>query len=110
MERPTTAAWGIHINKADFDRLKKGVEPRDMDDKWQISADKPDAADITVVHMRRSWTGKEMFTLKIKGSDGGDGGGKIQEITWEVGPGDDPIEDEEWAKDLATGLYLKSAH
>lgn len=36
MENPATASWDLHIGKADFAKLIRGVSPRDMDDKWWI--------------------------------------------------------------------------
>jgi tetrahydromethanopterin S-methyltransferase subunit H len=38
MENPATASWGLSISDADFARLKRGVMPRDMDDKWIFKA------------------------------------------------------------------------
>lgn len=34
MEDPATVSWGLSISDADFAKLKRGVRPRDMDDKW----------------------------------------------------------------------------
>ncbi|PSS27712.1 hypothetical protein M430DRAFT_157856 [Amorphotheca resinae ATCC 22711] len=38
MENPATASWGLSISDADFAKLKRGVRPRDMDDKWIFKA------------------------------------------------------------------------
>lgn len=36
MESPATASWDLRISIADFAKLKRGISPRDMDDKWWI--------------------------------------------------------------------------
>ncbi|KAF8854025.1 hypothetical protein BDZ45DRAFT_729062 [Acephala macrosclerotiorum] len=38
MENPATASWGLSISDVDFAKLKRGVRPRDMDDKWIFKA------------------------------------------------------------------------
>ncbi|CZR63126.1 uncharacterized protein PAC_13023 [Phialocephala subalpina] len=38
MENPLTASWGLSISDADFAKLKRGVRPRDMDDRWIFKA------------------------------------------------------------------------
>ncbi|CAN8104769.1 unnamed protein product [Discula destructiva] len=38
MEHPETASWGLSISDADFAKLKRGVRPRDMDDRWIFQA------------------------------------------------------------------------
>lgn len=38
MKNPTTASWDLNISDADFAKLKRGVRPRDMDDKWTFQA------------------------------------------------------------------------
>ncbi|GAB1317499.1 hypothetical protein MFIFM68171_07709 [Madurella fahalii] len=38
MENPATASWGLSISDADFAKLKRGVRPRDMDDRWVFKA------------------------------------------------------------------------
>ena len=34
MENPGTASWGLTISDADFEKLKRGIRARDMDDRW----------------------------------------------------------------------------
>jgi hypothetical protein len=36
MNEPATAAWGLRISDTDAEKLKAGLEPQDMDDKWHI--------------------------------------------------------------------------
>lgn len=36
MENPATASWGLRISNTDFAKLKRGLSPRSMDDKWRI--------------------------------------------------------------------------
>lgn len=38
MENPATAFWGLSISDTDFVKLKRGVRPRDMDDRWIFEA------------------------------------------------------------------------
>lgn len=36
MENPATASWELRISNADFAKLKRGISPMNMDDKWWI--------------------------------------------------------------------------
>lgn len=38
IKNPATVSWGLDISDADFERLKNGFQPRNMDHKWQIRA------------------------------------------------------------------------
>ncbi|KAH8589855.1 hypothetical protein B0O99DRAFT_636000 [Bisporella sp. PMI_857] len=100
MEHPVTAPWGVRITNADFEKLKGGFQPKDMEDRWACSADKPDQQGSIVVHWRRSWTGSEEIALRVNRlSDGAE----IVEITWERGTGETQVS-EIAGKTLATQL------
>ncbi|KAF2813238.1 uncharacterized protein BDZ99DRAFT_252032 [Mytilinidion resinicola] len=86
MDDPATAPWGLSISNADFEKLRAGFEPRDMDDKWAVSATDPDQSGNISIRVRRSWTGKEHYILAVKPSDGGSRA-QIEAITWEQNKG-----------------------
>jgi len=84
MEHPVTAPWGLRITSADFEKLKGGFQPQDMEDRWACTADEPDQRGSTVVHWCRSWTGSEQIALRVNRLHDG---GEIVEITWDTGAG-----------------------
>lgn len=101
MEHPLTAHWGVRISSADLNRLRKGFAPQSMDDKWVCSADNSEpGGTTTTVHLSRSWTGREQFTLKVKSDERG---AEITDIIWNRGKSEDPVEEKE-AKEQATNL------
>ncbi|KAK7219530.1 hypothetical protein V2G26_007533 [Clonostachys chloroleuca] len=56
IKEPLTAPWGLPVNSKDLEKLKAGFRTRSMDDKWDLLVEDPDEQD---------------------------GGGVIQDITWE---------------------------
>lgn len=86
MELPATAQWGLTISDADFEKLKTGFEPQDMDDKWNVSASELDQSGNISIHISRSWTQKDFYVLVVKPSDGVRGV-KVEAITWEQDKG-----------------------
>lgn len=103
MEGAATASWGVRISDADFEKLKAGFQPRDMDDKWRViatdDADPEGGSLITStttststsitgstmsVHFSRSWTGMVLYVLAVKPPRDRDGGASatIDAITW----------------------------
>jgi hypothetical protein len=90
---PATAAWDVPISSEDYSKLLAGFSPEEMEQKWAMAADTPDAAGATVLHIVRSWTGNEQFSVKLDPT-------KISEIQWsKSGPFD-----EAQAKNLAKAL------
>lgn len=75
MTDPVTTAWDIDISETNHSKLSKGFSPEDMDDKWALYADAPDAEGRFVLHMCRSWTGDEQVALTVTQS-------KITQIQW----------------------------
>lgn len=100
MEHPITAPWGVHISSADFDRLKGGFSPKEMEDRWLCVADNPDQQGGIVVRFCRSWTGREQIALKVKSLSNG---AEIVEITWDRG-NDKPQVTEIESKTLAGNI------
>lgn len=100
MEHPLTAPWGVRITTADFDKLKGGFEPKQMEDKWACSADQPDPQGYTAVRWTQSWTGSETIVLRVNRL--GDGA-EVVDITWERGTGATQVDEDE-GKALAAML------
>jgi hypothetical protein len=65
LEDPLTADWRCTITYSDYNKMLKGWMGESMDDKWMVFTDTPDNEGNTVVHVCRSWTGIENFSLKI---------------------------------------------
>lgn len=82
MKDPATASWGLSISDADFEKLKAGFRPRDMDDRWVFSVADLDQSGNICIRVARSWTGMEVYVLIVTPRDGGSSP-KIQGITWE---------------------------
>ncbi|OTA84777.1 hypothetical protein M434DRAFT_16289 [Hypoxylon sp. CO27-5] len=103
MQEPATAQWGLNINEADFRKLKAGFEPQDQDDKWRVSVtDQSESGNISI-HLARSGTGKELYVLFVKPSDGGGSSNddvKIEAITWEQNKGGIRISEEQAKKEV----------
>ncbi|BDD56252.1 hypothetical protein MPDQ_001603 [Monascus purpureus] len=75
MANPATAAWDVPISSTDHSKLLKGFWPQDMDDKWELRADGPDAQGNYMLRMYRSWTGREQVALTVQQT-------KISRIQW----------------------------
>ena len=63
---PITSPWKATIAPKDLPKLLNGFKPGEMEDKWFVYADGPDANGDAVVHFHRSWTGLKVVALKIK--------------------------------------------
>jgi hypothetical protein len=97
MVDPATALWGLNISDADFEKLKAGFKPADMDDKWVISVTDSKRGNISIT-ISRSWTGKKHYILDVKPSNG-DSCVKIEAITWEQNKGGIYISEEQGKKE-----------
>ncbi|KHN94780.1 uncharacterized protein MAM_07376 [Metarhizium album ARSEF 1941] len=103
MQEPATAPWGLSISDADFEKLKAGFEPQDQDDKWRVSVtDRSRSGGNLSIHLARSGTGKELYVLDVKPSDGSSVGSgvKIEAITWEQNKGGIRISEEQAKKEV----------
>ena len=49
---PATALWGLSISDADFEKLKAGFQPVDMDDKWVTSVTDLERGSISITLSR----------------------------------------------------------
>ncbi|KAJ4328938.1 hypothetical protein N0V84_000508 [Fusarium piperis] len=111
IEKPKSMPWKARLSGADMTKLLRGFQPSDMDQKWVIAASGPDNRGIIDVHLCRSWTGIEIYTVRVRvltGEDGkpGDGekdGGEVFEIVYESSNKFDNTCEEE-VQDMATGL------
>ena len=105
--KPETATWDAHLLASEVPTLLSGFRPRQMEDKWVVYADGPDAQGIAVVHMHRSWTGKKSIELTVAvplGNDGilGQEDARVTDISWETHYENNYEQDEETAKEWAT--------
>ncbi|MCJ1417779.1 hypothetical protein MMC32_004124 [Xylographa parallela] len=98
MEEPAIAPWDVSISNADFQKLKAGFKPEDMDDKWLVSVTDLDQNGKISIHITRSWTRKELYRLTVKPSDGASGA-KVEAITWEQNKGGIRISEEQGKKE-----------
>lgn len=109
IEHPMTAPWGLRIADSDFRSLIQGFQPEVMEDRWMCCTDGPDQQGSILVHIYRSWTGREQFQLKAKTpidnekEVGGTErrGAEITDIIWDQGEVPNEVGEEE-AKSLAT--------
>jgi hypothetical protein len=102
MEQPATATWGLRISSTDLEKLQRGFQPHDMEDRWQCLADTPDERGNITVHWIRRWTGSKEIMLQVKRLNDSDGA-EIAQIKWNKGTGATEL-DEAAAKRLATQL------
>lgn len=87
--KPDSASWDASISPADLPTVLNGFRHQEMEDKWFVYADGPDARGSATVHMHRSWTGFKLIELKIAVALGDDGeardeDARITGITWET--------------------------
>ena len=71
LQDPATAPWDVPLGRADLEKLIIGFCPQEMEHKWLCCSDDPDGQGNIVVHMYRSWTGQEQFTLQVAVSRAG---------------------------------------
>ncbi|KAF2656309.1 hypothetical protein K491DRAFT_692153 [Lophiostoma macrostomum CBS 122681] len=99
IDKPQTAEWGRKITHSDYQKMLKGSMPEDMDDKWMVITDKPDAQGNTVVHLCRSWTNKEVYSYTVEAGDPNSTEAKdwatIVKVSWpEIWAGEEVTEEE----------------
>lgn len=112
VENPITAEWSLPLSYEDYKKLLKGSTPADMDSRWLCATDIPDVKGNTVVHIARSWTGHEYYSITVEAGNPdateGENWGKFTSITWnskELGYLGSPVTEKE-AKEEAVG-YCK---
>ncbi|KAJ3456244.1 hypothetical protein MRS44_016267 [Fusarium solani] len=92
IEKPKSMRWQARLSGSDMTKLLKGFRPSEMEQKWVIAASGPDGKGIIDVHLCRSWTGFEIYTVRVRvlaGEDGKPGdaeknGGEVFEILYET--------------------------
>lgn len=82
MQEPMSAAWGLVLSDADWTKLRAGLQARDMDDRWLYTVDAVDVSGVVTIHIKRSWTGTELYAIHVKPSHDNEPT-RIIAITWE---------------------------
>ena len=103
MQEPATAPWGLSISETDLDKLKAGLEPEFMEDRWHITFSDQGQKGTSSIHFTRSWTGNEIYVLFVKSNEGGSTssrGGKVEAITWEQDTGSVRTSEEQAKKEV----------
>lgn len=111
IEKPKSMPWQARLSGEDMTKLLKGFSPSEMEQKWVIAASGPDNKGIINVHLCRSWTGIEIYTVRVRvltGEDGKPGdaeenGGEVFEIVYETSNKFNNTCDGE-VEDMAVGL------
>jgi hypothetical protein len=78
-------------------RLKMGLVPRQMEDKWFIYYEEPH------LFLHRSWTGQPVYRLTLKGVPNG---AEVAEALWSKDVADSSVADAFWSKDVADSSEL----
>lgn len=107
LSNPARAQWNHPLSHSDYTKMLCGFMPADMDDRWMIITDTPDKQGNTVVHVYRSWTSIENFSLTILAGNPEKTKSKawatIAEIAWDKYPGEQEVTEEN-IKELAPSL------
>jgi hypothetical protein len=82
-------SWDHVIPRGELPKLLNGVTPRQMEDKWFVYADGPDAHGNATLHIHRSWTGYKMVEAKLvmevnENGEVVDTDARFTELTWET--------------------------
>ena len=102
-QKSETAKWNQTIPSQDLPNLLNGFKPQQMEDKWFVYAEGPDAYGVATLHFHRSWTGYKKAEVKLIVQIAEDGAiaekdARIIEITWETDKGRVGVATEEDAK------------
>jgi hypothetical protein len=81
--------WDHAIPHGELPKLLNGFIPQEMEDKWFVYADGPDAHGNAALHFYRSWTGYKMVEAKLvmelnENGEVMDTGARFTELTWET--------------------------
>ena len=63
---PCNIAWELQIPPESLCKMFHGFTPKEMEDKWFIYTDGPDAAGAATVNFHRSWTGQKVASLAVR--------------------------------------------
>ncbi|KAF4552817.1 Hypothetical protein D9617_9g026080 [Elsinoe fawcettii] len=94
MDDPATAIWNLPVSDADLEKLKAGVESKQMEDKWNVRTQVTDTPNNRLIHISRSWTGIEHCILHITIGTGRNES-RIHSITWAQNKGEIRISEEQ---------------
>ncbi|CAK7215149.1 hypothetical protein SCUCBS95973_002381 [Sporothrix curviconia] len=84
MEEPMSDSWGLAISDADFAKLRQGLTPRDMDDRWIFRVGPVDRSGVITIYIARSWTSIQHYAIHIlPGREGEPETTRIIAIMWE---------------------------
>ncbi|KAL1904048.1 hypothetical protein Sste5344_010221 [Sporothrix stenoceras] len=85
MEEPMSAAWGLVLSDADWEKLRVGLQAYEMEDRWLYNVDEIDVSGVITIHIQRSWTGIEIYAIHVKPrrDEEPDEPTRIIAITWE---------------------------
>jgi hypothetical protein len=105
--KPASTKWKGSVPADQVAQLLNGFCPTEVEEKWFVYSDGPDAAGNAAVHMHRSWGGEKMVELRLRvrlDAEGGlaDSDARIREIAWETDPNMWRWASEEFAKATAT--------
>jgi len=87
---PKTVPWNASIRPQDIDKLIRGFQPREMEERWRIYSqdvfDPVRRGRVTgiQVSLHRSWTGHKIFELGVKFSEDLDADG-VPTAAWVTG-------------------------
>jgi hypothetical protein len=104
-EKPCHLTWNVPLSPENLSKLIHGFAPVEMEDKWFIYTDGPDASGAATVNFHRSWTGEKVAELAVEVAWGEDSAaelwsGSIVKLTMESDIQGLPVEDstEEFVK------------
>ncbi|CAI6338196.1 unnamed protein product [Periconia digitata] len=88
MTKPITSEWNQPVPRTELVKLLNGFQPREMEDKWLVYADGPDAQGNASVYMYRSWTHYLNLELKLvinldENGEFAEDNHRFTEIIWE---------------------------
>jgi len=84
MQRPAGTPLAADFDPVQTALLRRGVGWREMEDKWVVWSDDPDADGRFAVHLNRSWTGFEIVGAELQLDP--DGSSRLTRLVWETDP------------------------
>ncbi|KIX94016.1 uncharacterized protein Z520_10353 [Fonsecaea multimorphosa CBS 102226] len=105
--------WNVPLSPESLGKLIHGFAPVEMEDKWFIYADGPDASGAATVNFHRSWTGAKVAEIALDiawGEDSAAGlwSGSIVQLTLESDI--DGLPEEDSAEELVKFQVLEACH
>ncbi|CAI6329292.1 unnamed protein product [Periconia digitata] len=104
LQKPISASWERTITRNDYNKMLKGFQPSDMDHKWGMQADAPDAQGNINLHAYRSWMSEIMFSITVEVADLNStedkDWAKVVKISWNEQPGGMKVSEAEAKEDM----------